>query len=103
MSYSDTRAGPLRHVEKQSDAITSGARRDCGCRRTRLRPPHRDAKKIGRTTKQPGRTSFTIRPTRDSHTDAVLAMMSSLFRFPSVASKPRFSRDPVNLAPDCDG
>jgi hypothetical protein len=27
----------------------------------------------------------------------------SLFRFPSVASRPRFSHDPVNLAPDCDG
>jgi len=34
MSYSDTRAGRLRHVEKQSDAITAGARRDCGYRRT---------------------------------------------------------------------
>jgi hypothetical protein len=63
----------------------------------------RDATKIGRTTKQPGRTSFTICSTRDGHTDAALPMMSSLFRFPSVASKPRFSHDPVNLAPDCDG
>jgi len=68
-----------------------------------LRPPHRDAKKIGRTTKQPGRTSFTICSTRDSHTHAALAMTPSLFRFPSVASRPRFSQDPVNLAPDCDG
>jgi hypothetical protein len=63
----------------------------------------RDAKKIGPTTKQPRRSSFTIRSTRDGHTDAALAMTSPLFRFPSVASKPRFSHDPVNLAPDCDG
>jgi hypothetical protein len=68
-----------------------------------LRPPPRDAKKVGRTTKRPDRTSFTICSTRDSHTDAALAMMCSLFRFPSVAGKPRFSHDPVNLAPDCDG
>jgi hypothetical protein len=58
---------------------------------------------IGRTPKQPGRTSFTICSTRDSHTDAALPMMSSFFRFPSVASKPCFSHDPVNLAPDCNG
>jgi hypothetical protein len=63
----------------------------------------RNAKKIARTTKHPGRTSFTICSTRDRHTDAALAMMPSLFRFPSVASKPRFSHDPVNLAPDCNG
>jgi len=68
-----------------------------------LRPPHRDAKEIGHTTKQPGRTSFIICSTRAGHTDAARTMMSSLFRFPSVASKPRFSHDPVNLAPDCDG
>jgi hypothetical protein len=68
-----------------------------------LRLPHRDAKKVGRTTRQAGRTSFTICPTRDGHTDAALAMMSSLFRLPSVADRPRFSHDPVNLAPDCDG
>jgi hypothetical protein len=35
--------------------------------------------------------------------DAALAMASSLFRFASVASWPRFSHDPVNLAPDCGG
>jgi hypothetical protein len=63
----------------------------------------RDAKKIGRTTRRPGRASFTLCATRDGHTDAALTMMSSLFRFPSVASKPRFSHDPVNLAPDCNG
>jgi hypothetical protein len=63
----------------------------------------RDAKKIGHTTRQPGHAFLTICSTRDGHTDAALAMMSSLFRFPSVASKPRFSHDPVNLAPDCNG
>ncbi|ANV99001.1 hypothetical protein LMTR13_01145 [Bradyrhizobium icense] len=47
--------------------------------------------------------SFAIRPTSDSHTDARLGMARSLFRFASVPSKPRFSHDPVNLAPDCDG
>jgi len=46
---------------------------------------------------------FAIRSPRASHTDAALARTSSLFRFPSVASGPRFSHDPVNLAPDCDG
>jgi hypothetical protein len=50
-----------------------------------------------------GLASFAIRSTRDSHTQAALAMTPSLFRFPSVASRPRFSHDPVNLAPDCDG
>jgi len=48
-------------------------------------------------------TSFVIRSPRDSHTDAALARTRSLFRFASVASRPRFSHDPVNLAPDCDG
>jgi hypothetical protein len=46
---------------------------------------------------------FAIRPTRDSHTDAAPAIARSLFRFASVASGPRFSQDPVNLAPDWDG
>jgi hypothetical protein len=46
---------------------------------------------------------FRLRSPRDSHTDAALARTPSLFRFPSVASQPRFSHDPVNLAPDCDG
>jgi hypothetical protein len=55
------------------------------------------------TTGRSSRTSLAIRSTRDSHTEAALAMMPSLFRFPSVASRPRFSHDPVNLAPDCDG
>jgi hypothetical protein len=63
----------------------------------------RDAKKIGRTTRQSDRTSFTICSTRDRHADAALAMPSSPSRFPSVVSKPRFSHDPVNLAPDCNG
>jgi hypothetical protein len=49
------------------------------------------------------RTSFVIRSPRDSHTDAALARTRSLFRFASVASRPRFSHDPVNLAPDYDG
>jgi hypothetical protein len=53
--------------------------------------------------RQWGRASFAIRLPRDSRTDAALAMSPSLFRFPSVASRPRFSHDPVNLAPDCDG
>jgi hypothetical protein len=46
---------------------------------------------------------FAIRSPRDSHTDAALARTPSLFRFASVASRPRFSHDPVNLAPDYDG
>jgi hypothetical protein len=75
-----------------------------------LRPPpdvigaHRiDARKIERTTGRSGCAGFAICPTRDSHIDAALAMTTSLFRFPSVARRPRFSHDPVNLAPDCDG
>jgi hypothetical protein len=50
-----------------------------------------------------GLRSLAIRSTRDSHTDAAPAMTPALFRFASVASRPRFSHDPVNLAPDCDG
>jgi hypothetical protein len=46
---------------------------------------------------------FVTHSPRDSHTDAALARTPSLFRFASVASRPRFSHDPVNLAPDCDG
>jgi hypothetical protein len=61
------------------------------------------ARKVERTTWQPSCASFAIRSTRNSHTGAALAMTPSLFRFPSVASRPRFSHDPVNLAPDCDG
>jgi hypothetical protein len=49
------------------------------------------------------RAAFAVRSPRDSHTDAALARTAALFRFPSVASQPRFSHDPVNLAPDCDG
>jgi hypothetical protein len=30
-------------------------------------------------------------------------MAASFFRFSSVATKPRFSHDPVNLTPDYDG
>jgi hypothetical protein len=44
-----------------------------------------------------------MRSPRASHTDASLARTLSLFRFASVASRPFFSHDPVNLAPDCDG
>jgi hypothetical protein len=55
-----------------------------------------DARKIGPRL-------FAIRSTRDSHTDAALAITPSLFRFSSVARRPRFSHDPVNLAPECDG
>jgi len=47
--------------------------------------------------------SFATRPPRTRHIDAALARTLSLFRFASVASGPRFSHDPVNLAPDCDG
>jgi hypothetical protein len=61
------------------------------------------ARKVERTTWQPSCASFAICSTRNSHTGAALAMTPSLFRFPSVASRPRFSHDPVNLAPDCDG
>jgi hypothetical protein len=77
-------------------AITAAAGRDCG---------HyiASARKIGRTTRQPDCAPFAIRSTRDSHTDAAPAITPSLFRFPSDASQPRFSHDPVNLAPDCDG
>jgi hypothetical protein len=49
------------------------------------------------------RRPFAIRLPRDSHTDAALAITPSLFRFASVASRPCFSHDPVNLAPDYDG
>jgi len=76
--------------------IAAAAGRDCGhciARREENRT-HNQA---------PGRTSFIICSTRAGHTDAARTMMSSLFRFPSVASKPCFSHDPVNLAPDCDG
>jgi hypothetical protein len=68
-----------------------------------LRLPDRGARKSGRATGQSDCAPFAIRLTRDSHSHAALAMMPSLFRFPSVASRPRFSHDPVNLAPDCDG
>jgi hypothetical protein len=75
-----------------------------------LRPPPDaiEAIAIGREKSRPYnrhsiRAAFAIRSSRDSHTDAALARTASLFRFPSVASQPRFSHDPVNLAPDCDG
>jgi hypothetical protein len=75
--------------------IAAAAGRDCG---------HRIATRKNRNhNRQSGGASFAIRSTRDSHTDAAPAMTPSLFRFPSVASRPRFSHDPVNLAPDCDG
>jgi hypothetical protein len=78
-------------------AIAAAAGRDCGYRIAAR------CEKIGRTIRQPERASFAICATRGSHMDAALAMASSLFRFASVASWPRFSHDPVNLAPDCDG
>jgi hypothetical protein len=68
-----------------------------------LRPPHRGREKNRTYNRQLGCASFAIRSTRDSHTGAAPAIPPSLFRFPSVASQPRFSHDPVNLAPDCDG
>jgi hypothetical protein len=40
---------------------------------------------------------------RDCGHRIVMRREENLFRFPSVASKPRFSHDPVNLAPDCNG
>jgi hypothetical protein len=76
--------------------IAAAAGRDCD-RRIAAR------EKSNAQPGQSGCASFVIRSTRDSHTDAALAMTPSLFRFPSVASRPRFSHDPVNLAPDCDG
>jgi hypothetical protein len=76
--------------------IAAAAGRDCGHHIA-------GARRIVRTTGQSGCASFAIRPTRDSRTDAALAIPPSLFRFPSVARGPRFSHDPVNLAPDCDG
>jgi hypothetical protein len=75
--------------------IAAAAGRDCG---------HRIVAR-GKSEVQPamGPSLFAIRLPRDSHTDAAPAMSPSLFRFPSVASRPRFSHDPVNLVPDCDG
>jgi hypothetical protein len=49
------------------------------------------------------RATFAIRRPRDGHRVVAPAMAASLFRFASVASGPRFSHDPVNLAPDYDG
>jgi len=85
-------------------------RRDYGRCSPFLRPrpdviaaPASRREKNRKHNRQPSYAPFTIRSTHDSHTDAALAMTPSLFRFPSVASKPRFSHDPVNLAPDCNG
>jgi hypothetical protein len=76
-------------------AIGAAAGRDCG---------HRFAARDQSDTQPVIEPHlFAIRSPRDSHTDAALARTPSLFRFPSVASRPRFSHDPVNLAPDCDG
>jgi hypothetical protein len=74
--------------------IAAAAGRDCG---------HHIAARE-KSYAQPANRSCAsaIRP-RDSHTDAALAITPSLFRFPSVASGPCFSHDPVKLAPDCDG
>jgi hypothetical protein len=77
--------------------IAATAGRDCGYRIVTRREENRTHNQAA------GPHLFTICSTRDGHTDAAPAMMSSLFRFPSVASKPRFSHDPVNLAPDCTG
>jgi hypothetical protein len=44
--------------------------------------------------------AFAIRATRDGHRDVASGFVASLFRFASVARGPRFSHDPVNLAPD---
>jgi hypothetical protein len=75
--------------------IAATAGRDCDC--------HYAARKKRKHNRQAVHALFAIRSTRDSRTDAAPAMTPSLFRFPSVASRPRFSHDPVNLAPDCDG
>jgi hypothetical protein len=68
---------------------------DCGQGSERERPQERNLKSP--------RIAFATRSPRASHTDAALVGTASLFRFASVASRPRFSQDPVNLAPDCDG
>jgi len=47
--------------------------------------------------------AFAIRTTRDGHRDDASTIPASLFRFASVARRPRFSHDPVNLAPDWNG
>jgi hypothetical protein len=44
--------------------------------------------------------AFAIRATRDCHRDVAHGFIASLFRSASVAREPRFSHDPVNLAPD---
>jgi hypothetical protein len=76
-------------------SIAAAAGRDCGhCIA---------ARKIRTHNLKSDYVSFATRSPRDSHTDAALARTPSLFRFASVASRPRFSHDPVNLAPDCDG
>jgi hypothetical protein len=75
--------------------IAATAGRDCGLR---------IAARENRTHNQKsGCGSLATRSPLGSHTDAALARTPSLFRFASVASRPRFSHDPVNLAPDCDG
>jgi len=75
--------------------IAAAAGRDCDHRiATRKTRPHNRASGCG---------SLAIRSPRDSHTDVALARTPTLSRFASVASRPRFSHDPVNLAPDCDG
>jgi hypothetical protein len=75
--------------------IAATAGRDCGsCIETR---------KNRKYNRQPSCAPFAIPSTRDGRTGAAPAMAPSFFRFPSVASRPRFSHDPANLAPDCDG
>jgi hypothetical protein len=75
--------------------IAAAAGRDCGHRIA--------ARKTRMHNRKSGCGSLATRSPRDSHTDAALARTPSLFRFASVASRPRFSHDPVNLAPDYDG
>ena len=101
MSYSDTRW--------TVNAFRETIGRDYGWCPPRLRlAPDLIAARESRREKTRGATGnrvhlFAIRSPRDSHTDAALARTPSLFRFASVASRPRFSHDPVNLAPDYDG
>jgi hypothetical protein len=50
-----------------------------------------------------GDDALAIRAPRGGHRDVGSGLIASLFRFASVARGPRFSHDPVNLAPDWNG